>query len=194
MGGKRARRGKYVLLYLACAGIVLTCTGCAGLPQDWGGEDPLAEARERLADGRYEEALAKADSALQTHPSRFGDKALFLKGLVLIHTANPNADLESGLDVFRTIGRRFPESPLREEADLWVSTVREILDTRKRAAAASEQARVLKARLARQETACRLRERKVQRLRDRIRALEDRIEQMKRVDMELEKQKQKTLP
>ena len=176
--------------------------GCSWLPRDWAGVwDPLAEARELFAAGRFEEALSRADAVLRSRPNRFGDEALFLKGLVLVDAANPGADLRSGLEAFREIGRRFPESPLREDADRWASMVRETLETRRRAAAVSERARALKERLERKETVCRSREDKVQqlleridRLQDRIQALESRMEEMKRVDMELEKQKQRTLP
>jgi tetratricopeptide (TPR) repeat protein len=201
MGGKRAGRGKRFLLHLACAGIVLRLAGCAGLPEDWpGAANPLAEAREQWAEGRFDEALAQADEVLETRTIRFGEDALFLKGLLYADTSNPDADLDSAREAFEGVVRRFPESRLRKEADLWAATIRETLKARERAAAASKRARLLGSRLEEEEKVSRSRENQVKRLRERIhrlreriRDLETRMEQMKRVDMELEEQKQKTL-
>jgi tetratricopeptide (TPR) repeat protein len=91
---------------------------------------PALERLERAAQlfkqGDYDGSL-KENQRVLSHAGKNlpGDRALFNMGLIYADRENPKKDHEKSLLFFNKIISDYPQSPLVEEAKLWVRVLRE---------------------------------------------------------------------
>jgi len=119
------------------------------------------------------------------------------------HPKNPNFDIKESIRSFQTIGLEFPQSEVKEEADLWALTLTKLLETEK-------EVQYLRGSLSLSEKACeeskrmtkaalqdlnkteafnvKLRE-QAKELQARIDQLQAQMESLKKVDLTIEKKK-----
>lgn len=71
-------------------------------------------------DGAMKESLELLARTPKAPP---GDAALMNMGLISVHYANPKKDYQKALGYFMRVEREFPNSPLVEEAKIWVSVL-----------------------------------------------------------------------
>jgi tetratricopeptide (TPR) repeat protein len=127
LGRKQTRAWKYICLYVASLTfLILFVLGCATLI----GSD-FRDTEMLLARGDYEDALEKNMKVL----ARFSnippaDKALFNLGLIYAHYGNPNKDYKKAFSFFWRLSKDFPQSPLAEEAKIWVGVLNTIEETK----------------------------------------------------------------
>ena len=89
-----------------------------------GSLDHLRQIQDLLRQGDLESAMQQNRKVLSLSPdSPPADAALFSMGLVHIHYANPIKDYSEALGAFKQLQNRFPESPLAEEAKIWVGVL-----------------------------------------------------------------------
>lgn len=126
MGGKPSRTGKH--FYFCLAGVIFfSLLGCAVL-REMGerGEvrQSLLRGQQLLAQGDYEGALRENQTALSlVAEGPPGDEAVFNIGLVYAHVANPKKDSRKALALFRRLVKDYPQSPLVEQAKIWMGVL-----------------------------------------------------------------------
>jgi tetratricopeptide (TPR) repeat protein len=101
-----------------------------------------------------------------------GDKALFEMGVVYVYARNPQKDYQKSLECFQKLIKDYPESKYRQNSDVMVSLIDEVI---------SKDKRIITQR------------RQSDKLEQQIEELGKKIELMKEVDMTL-KQKKQTVP
>jgi len=126
MGKKRARPGKH--LYFCIASLIfVSLSGCAALEEIRArGEarEALTRGQNLLAQGDYEGSLKENQRALSLSADRApGDRAVFNMGLIYAHSGNPKKDYRKALGFFRTLIKDYPQSPLLEQAKIWVGVL-----------------------------------------------------------------------
>jgi len=129
MGRERTRKGKYVLFYPACCiALLLGIWGCTHFAEKRKGEGRLARAGTLLAKGEYGASLRETKEVLRLYPRTLGDEALFQMGLIYACPKNPGQDYQKSLKRFRSVIKEFPQSKVKNQAEVWVSLIREIMD------------------------------------------------------------------
>lgn len=126
MGEKRTRSGQHFYFCIASL-IFLSLSACAVLKEIGArGEarDTLIRAQNFLAQGDYEGSLKENQKALSLSGDRPpGDEAIFNMGLIYAHSGNPRKDYPRALSYFRRLLKEYPQSPLVEQAKIWVGVL-----------------------------------------------------------------------
>jgi len=88
------------------------------------GSGHLQQAKRLMSEGNYEGSLKESQKALALAGRNApGDEALFTMGLVYAHYKNPRKDFKQSLDLFNKLLREYPQSPLAEQARVWVGVL-----------------------------------------------------------------------
>ncbi len=129
MGRKHYGTGQCIQICFACI-IFLLISGCATLDgmKNWhAASEHRARSQMLLAVGDYEGALSenlKIQSIVNDGYS--GDEAVFNIALIYAHHDNPKKDFAKSLKYFRKLIKNFPQSPLLEQARVWVGVLKDI--------------------------------------------------------------------
>ena len=126
MGTKRSGKRQHLYLSVACLMLFIS-TACVPFKQ-------LPTVREECAHlgsisgfigrGDFEGAMRESQDILTRSPKTPpGDEALMNMGLINAHYANPKRDYKKAMGYFIRIEKEFPQSPLVEEAKIWVSVL-----------------------------------------------------------------------
>ena len=132
MGRKRARKRKFLYLYIAGL-MFLFSPGCASLEnfkvkieRQRETRQSLHRSKELFAQGDYEGAFRENLKilllALHEPPE---DEALFNIGLLYAHPGNPKKDYKKSLSYFERLTDDFPKSPWTEQAKIWAGVLQE---------------------------------------------------------------------
>lgn len=188
MGTKRTRKRKHLFLYIACLiTAFFVISGCLHFPKKWQGEQHLAKARSLIARGEHEAALQESKTVLSKFPKSLAAQALFQVGLIYVHPKNPNPNYQKSLESFQRIVTAFHGSDLRNDAQIWVLLIRQIVDEEKEIGD-------LKDKNVSLEKTVRAEKNKIKNLQKKIKNLQDQIEELKRVDMGIEEKKREIMP
>jgi hypothetical protein len=109
---------------------LLSLAGCATMRINsmGSGTESNAEYIERskalFTEGNYEAALKENQKALAEKKVAL-DVALFNMGLISAYSSNPQKDYPKALVSFRTLVSQYPQSPLAEQAKVWVLVLEE---------------------------------------------------------------------
>ncbi|MFH1148427.1 MAG: tetratricopeptide repeat protein [Pseudomonadota bacterium] len=185
MGGKQTRRRKCLYLFPACFGLVFLFHGCTGLVQQYRAERYFRDSSALMAQGNYRACVRKYEQVSERFPG-MGDQAFFQMGIVSVHPKNTKRDYEKSLAYFQKLIKEYPESQLKEEAESLVSLLNGVMESEKRVKSQQKQMENLE----KQATDA---EKQVEGLEKQIAVLEDQIEQIKAVDMSIERKKRKHL-
>src|SRR4030042_2997873 len=144
MGRERARAGQF--FFLCITGLIfLLLSGCTtlqklfipppGVPEEKVEKQPeppqpecegLERAAQLFKQGDYEGSLKENQRVLSRAGKNLpGDRALFNIGLIYADRENPKKDCEKSLFFFNKIITDYPQSPLVQEAKIWVRVLRE---------------------------------------------------------------------
>ncbi len=136
MGKKRTGAWKYLYLSIACM-ISISLAGCAAVkgPEakseakneaEKEARECLVKAQRLLAQGDYEGCLKENQRVLSLYGSvPPGDEALFYTAVIYAHAGYPKKDYRKSLELFRTLVKTFPQSPLARQAEIWVGVLQE---------------------------------------------------------------------
>jgi hypothetical protein len=111
-------------------GAILSFAGCANIQetlQNLRSEkklDPFERANALFTAGNYEAAFKENQRVLAVGTSA-PDIALFNMGLISAHSSNPRKDYPRALSSFKTLANQHPESPLTEQAKIWIQVLEE---------------------------------------------------------------------
>lgn len=181
MGHKSARKRKRFLLYLAVGlmGSLLLGACTIGLPPMESHAPPLSdtgrillEGDVLLLEGEYEAARREACLQLERFPGQADDRAFYLLGMVWVHPGNPRQDIHRADVCFRRLEDRYPDSPLLAAATTWRALIVQL--------GKNEQS------LAQMQTASLALKQQLKAEAAKRRQLEERLQQMKAIDLNLE--------
>lgn len=86
----------------------------------------LFRGQKLLTQGDYEGSFRENQKTLSVSAHRPpGDEALFNMGLIYAHSGNPKKDYGKSLDFFKKLLKDFPQSPLVEQAKIWIGVLQE---------------------------------------------------------------------
>lgn len=180
MGPIQTWKGKHLFLHLA--GLVIFffgIFGCLHFSKELQGEQLLANAMNQMMKGQYDAALAENLTVLEKFPPSLSDQAHFQIGQIFAHPKNPKQDYQKSLRSFNQIVKKFPQSRLRDQAQIWVLVIRNISDKKRDIGKLNKKIVLL--------------EKTVKEQREGIDHLLEQIEKLKRVDLVMEEKKQKVL-
>jgi tetratricopeptide (TPR) repeat protein len=173
------------------------------------GQQLLEEGMDQMVSRQYEASMAKNLTVLNKFPHSLADQALFQIGLLYAHPENPNQNYEKSLESFNKILNRFLESRLRNQAQLGVLFIKDVIDKERKIGILNDNKVSLERTVEQQKAAINNLKKKIETRKnaDLIVALEetveeqkkeinqllDQIEKLKRVDLGIEEKKQKIL-
>jgi tetratricopeptide (TPR) repeat protein len=86
----------------------------------------LLRGQKLLAQGNYEASLRENQKTLSLSANKPpGDEALFNMGLIYAHSGNPKKDYGKSIDFFKRLLKDYPQSPLVEQAKIWIGVLQE---------------------------------------------------------------------
>ena len=180
MGHKPARRRERFLFHLA--GCLIGCFlswGCVahvsspGLgPQPGTVEDHLFQVERMLQNHDFDAARWESCLLLEQYPGQAEDRVLYLLGMVWVHPENPDQDIKRADICFRRIVDGHPGSPLVAASGTWLAMIARL---EKNEASAKHMQTVS---LALEQELEIEKQKRIQ--------MEERLNQMKAVDLDLE--------
>ena len=206
MGPKRIRQRKHVYIRFAgCLTATLVLLGCIYYPERWVSEEHLARSRNYLEKGDFQRSLKESNAAYSLYPQSLGDEALYLQGLVWAHPANSEQDYGKSKEAFSTLLRKYPQSPLKSQAEAWVLVIREIQVSQSLLKEVEGENHRMKNQLKKQRAGSRhqqqqynqkiaAREQQIKDLEQRIDNLKRNLDQLKQIDLKIEEKKRKAVP
>lgn len=182
----RARRwtSLQLLQWAALMAVMYSFTGCATVkiepaaPENNTRPEPFAHANTLFNEGNYEAAL-KENQRLLGDRKAAPDVALFNIGLIFASSSNPKKDYPGALNSFKTLNVQYPQSPLREQARIWIQAIEE------RQRAVDERQKLLEER--------RILTREREALSQEREKLKYIAEKSRQVDVEIEKRRRQSL-
>ncbi len=131
---KRSRQSEAapgLLHSLALMAAVLAFSGCTTArieptraPETIIKPEPFAHATSLFNNGNYDAALQE-NQRLLSEKKAPPDTALFNIGLISASSANPKKDYPRALSSFKTLTQQYPQSPLTEQAKVWILVIEE---------------------------------------------------------------------
>lgn len=206
MGEERAWKGKHVFFRRAGGlGLLLGFIGCFQPVQHWHGRQSLRESELLMGRSEYAASMAEATKVLESHPARLGDQALFRMGLLYAHPENPQADRIKAMNCFERILKEFPLSERKDEAKLWLLTLRnkdeELGQVRKKlklmevaVETREKKLKMLQGELEERDRRLTEEQQDLDQLRSRVAELEAQLSKLKNVDLTIEKKKRASQP
>lgn len=129
MGRKHYGAGQCIQICFACI-IFLLVSGCAtfdGIKNRHAANKQLTRSQMLLAVGDYEGALSEIWEIQSIVNDGYpGDEAVFNIALIYAHHDNPKRDFAKSLEYFHELIKNYPQSPLVEQARIWVSVLEDI--------------------------------------------------------------------
>ena len=202
MGEERAWKRKHVFFCRACClSALLGLIGCLPPVKEWQGRQNLREAESLMARGDYKASMDETLKVFEAHPMTLGDRALFQMGLLYAHPENSKADYEKAMVCFERILKEFPLSEKKEEASLWLLTLKAKEELRRKVKAVEQAAeakekkiKLLQGEIEEREKKLVDEQKEIEQLRNRVTELEAQLSKLKNVDLTIEKKKRAPLP
>ena len=190
MGRERTRKGKHLLLYPACCiALLLGIWGCTHFPEKRQGEERLAMAGTLLAKGKYEESMRGTKQVLRLYPRTLGDEALFQMGLIYAHPKNPDQDYQRSLKYFQRVINKFPQSKIKNQTEIWVLFIQEIMDKKREIGELEQKNSHLGQTLKKEKEKLKELESQAERLQAQVEKLKDQLLRLKEIDLGIEEKK-----
>jgi hypothetical protein len=192
MGSKYARQRKHILLYLACwLSLSFVGAGCSPLYYHYekDGELPrqgteagqlLLQAKSSFAKGDFLVSFKESREILARFPQKYGDRALYIMGMIYADPEYPNANYEISMHYFDRLINEYPKSPFRRKAKIWVGLLNQNIDHEKIVDKQNKQITALKNELNSH--------------RKQINNLLNQLKKLKEIDLGIEEKKREALP
>jgi len=202
MGQERAGKRKHVFFCRACClSVLLGFIGCLPPVKEWQGRQSLREAESLMARGEYGASMGEALKVEEAFPMTLGDRAVFQMGLLYAHPENSRADSEKAIACFERVLREFPLSEKKEEARLWLLTLRAKEELRRKVKvveqagdAKEKKIKLLQGEFDEREKEIVEKQEEIDQLQKRVTELEAQLSKLKNVDLTIEKKKRAPSP
>jgi tetratricopeptide (TPR) repeat protein len=86
----------------------------------------FAEANDLFHQGRYAASLEKYSEIIEKYPTR-ADRALFEMGIIYAHPKNGRKDYQKSLDCFQRLIREYPGSEYRQNSEMMIFNIRNVV-------------------------------------------------------------------
>jgi tetratricopeptide (TPR) repeat protein len=105
--------------------VFLSLASCATMPEESNGlqSQTFERSRSLFAQGNYDSAFAENQKAFSEGSAP--DIALFNMGMISAYSLNPQKDYPRALVSFRKLIKDYPQSPLAEQAKVWIQALEE---------------------------------------------------------------------
>lgn len=153
--------------------------------QQYQAQKDLRDSSALMAKGNYRACFKKNEEIFERFP-KMGDRALFQVGTVSLHPKNTKKDYERTLSYFQKLIKEYPESRLKDDAEALVSLINGVVESEKKAKSLQKQTENLEKQASDMG-------KQVEYLQKQIGILEEQIEQIKAVDLSIDKKKRKYL-
>ena len=121
---RRNWRGGYLRLFFICILIApIFLSACAGSKA----RSISREANDLFNQGEYEASLSKYEQAIQIYPE-ISDRVLFEMGTIHAHPRNEQKDYQKALDCFQEIVRDYPESAYRQDSEMMIFQIHNVIN------------------------------------------------------------------
>lgn len=193
MGGQHPRQRKHIFLYLACwLGLLLVFTGCAPLYSQQYDEEGglfqrtteagqlLSEAKSSFEKGDFSASFKKSQEILTRFPQKYGDRALYMMGMIYADPEYIYAKNEISVYYFDRLVKEYPDSTYKNQAKIWIGLLHQNMDYAKRVDKSIEQISSLKNELSSQKK--------------QINNLLNQLKKLKEIDLGIEEKKREALP
>jgi tetratricopeptide (TPR) repeat protein len=115
--------------------VFVSLGGCATMREETNRvqSETFERSRSLFAQGNYDSAFAENQKVFAE--GRSPDIALFNMGMISAYSSNPKKDYPRALGYFRKVVKDYPESPLAEQAKVWIQVLEEsqkIVDERRK--------------------------------------------------------------
>lgn len=129
MGRKQTGKRKHFFFYLTCIiniFVISSLSGCA-----FKAKYMLTKTQDLMVRGDYKLAVERDQQLLKEYPE-LGDEALFQIGLIFAHPQNPDKNYKKSLTYFRRLIEEFPDSKLKNQAQIWASILYMVIERGKK--------------------------------------------------------------
>ena len=164
---------------------------------------------DQMVSRQYEASMAKNLTVLNNFPHSLADQALFQMGLLYAHPENPNRNYEKSLESFNKIFNDRPERRLRQQAQLWVLFISDLIEKEQKTGILNNENVSLQRTVEQQKIEITALQKKIEARKNvdlivslektideqkkEINQLMEQIEKLKRVDLKIEEKKRKIL-
>ena len=131
MGKKRTWKRKYIFLFITSIIALAIIQGCSNI-KSWQAKRKLNKANKIMIKGEFEKSLDNNKEVLRLFPQMLGDQAHYQMGLNYAHPENPNMDYQKAIEIFQSIIVEYPKSELRDEATIWILSLRKFSENSER--------------------------------------------------------------
>jgi tetratricopeptide (TPR) repeat protein len=111
-------------ILLALAPVLLS--GCGHFHDGRKANRTFAEANELFYQGSYTATLDKYSEIMEKYPAK-ADRALFEMGIVYAHPKNEQKDYQKSLECFQKLIREYPESGYRQNSEMMMFNIRNVV-------------------------------------------------------------------
>jgi murein L,D-transpeptidase YafK len=167
--GKRQRGiGEYLRLFFVCIMItpIFIC-GCSFIDEGRQTRSISQEANDFFNQGKYEASLSKYEQIIEKNPA-VADRVLFEMGVIYAYPTNEQKDYQKSLECFQRIVRDYPDSEYRQDSQMMILQIHNVIIKDKIIAAQQTQIET-----SRQEVQCK--ENEIITLQEKIETLEQKI-------------------
>jgi L,D-peptidoglycan transpeptidase YkuD (ErfK/YbiS/YcfS/YnhG family) len=96
------------------------------------------EANDFFNQGKYEASLSKYEQIIEKHPA-IADRVLFEMGIIYAHPKNEQKDYQRSLKCFQKIVRDYPDSEFRQDSQMMILQIQNVIIKNKLIAAQQKQ-------------------------------------------------------
>jgi tetratricopeptide (TPR) repeat protein len=96
------------------------------------------EANDFFNQGKYEASLSKYEQIIEKHPA-IADRVLFEMGIIYAHPKNEQKDYQKSLKCFQKIVRDYPDSEFRQDSQMMILQIQNVIIKNKLIAAQQKQ-------------------------------------------------------
>ena len=151
-----------------------------------------------MSKGDFNMSLKESLTAYRLYPQLLGDEALFQLGIVYAHPANPEKDYEKSKEAFRELLHKYPHSNLETEAEVWIMVLQEIQELNQAMETKNNEIIQMQNHLNKQRLQLnemrRDYKRRLEVKEQKIKDLNQNLEQLKEVDLTIDEKKRQTKP
>ncbi len=127
MSKEQGRAGGHLFFLIAAIIIapVLVC-GCGGLYEGYLAKSSFAEADNFFHQGNYKASLGKYGQIIEKYPAA-ADRALFETGIIHAYAGNEQRDYRKSLEFFQKLIKEYPDSGYRQNSEVMISQINNVL-------------------------------------------------------------------
>jgi tetratricopeptide (TPR) repeat protein len=111
-------------VFLLMAPILLS--GCSHFNDMRQAKTTFAEANDLFHQGSYTASLDKYSEIIEKYPAK-ADRALFEMGIIYAHPKNEQKDYQKSLDCFQKLIKEYPRSEYRQNSEMMIFNVRNVV-------------------------------------------------------------------